>query len=350
MATDRLVLISDVHVDYWEQDLPNDHVAKRRRFLQFFDWLIEESGAKRLVINGDLVDIPQQDGGPILPRYEDIAGKLREVVRAGIKLGYVIGNHDSGLVGLEVALPSVQVDYPSMTVASGDRHILIEHGHLQDPWLWDYVRTLARAMLDPTPGPTPPTFLQAARSRVEEPSASELSLRLHALWQARGDELDPRSDDASALIAAVQQDLQEDYSEVTDQTKDRAMLKRRREADKALAAVGVAPGGAFGVTALRGLPTRDLLERLVQTLYSGPHWRRVAKERAAEVTKRQPKRPITGVIMGHTHFPDEWPWRYQRRACHYINAGSWRGESADIVVIEDGKMRLLRRKWQDPWP
>ena len=54
-----------VHVAYWEEDLPGAYQAKREKLLEFFDWVIEGSRARRLVINGDLVDIPQK--GP--PAY-----------------------------------------------------------------------------------------------------------------------------------------------------------------------------------------------------------------------------------------------------------------------------------------
>jgi len=83
--------------------------------------------------------------------------------------------------------------------------------------------------------------------------------------------------------------------------------------------------------------------------YSGPHWRKVAKERAAAVSKESGQQ-ITGVVMGHTHWPDEFRWTSDGREHHYVNAGSWRHESADIVVIEKGVMQLHRCRWDEDWP
>lgn len=354
MKSERLLLISDVHVDAWPADLPNAHQQKRKKLLDFFDWVVDGSGAGRLVINGDLIDVPQQDRGPILPRYMEVAAKLQKVVAAGIKFGYVIGNHDSGLVGLDIALnnPPVQVEYPYLVVKSGGRNIVVEHGHLQDPWLWDYVRTLASQMLAKRPGPSSPVFLRATAAAAAAPAApgpAEASLQLHRLWQTRGEKLDPRSPEAAALVAAVQKDLQEDYRDVTDSRADRAMIGKRARLRGRLGTAGPRTRGATALTVAPKALTSRTIEQAVQALYSGPHWRKVAKERAATVSKESGQQ-VTGVVMGHTHWPDELKWTENGREYHYINAGSWRHESADIVVIEKGVMRLYQRKWDEDWP
>ncbi len=351
MTSERLILISDVHVDAWPTDLPNAHKQKRQKLLEFFDWVVGGSGAGRLVINGDLIDVPQQDRGPILPRYLDLAAKLQQVVAAGIKLGCVIGNHDSGLVGLDIALsnPPVQVEYPYLVVESGGRNIVVEHGHLQDPWLWDYVRQLASQMMSRRPGPSSPVFLKAMGAGAPAaPGPAETSLQLHRLWQAGHEGLDPKSPEAALLMAAARKDLAEDYTGVTDASADRAMIARR---EKLRGRLGAAPK-TRGATALTVAPkalTSRSVEEAVQALYSGPHWRKVAKERVATVSKESGKL-VTGVVMGHTHWPDELKWTENGREYHYINAGSWRHESADIVVIEKGVMRLYKRKWDEDWP
>ncbi len=392
MDPDRLVVVSDLHVDFIERDLPDAAQAKREKVLEFFDWLIERSGAQRLVINGDLVDIPQKDGGPLLPRYQDIAGKLRHVLAAGIKLGYVIGNHDAGLLGLDIALeePPLRIHYPYIVVGSARTSILVEHGHLQDPWLWDYVCAHAASMLahdaslPPTPfwyepqaalGPLaapsggPPGAAVAALTdrdglaRPEAPAvprmppAEALPVQLLALWQTGGAEVDPESPGAADLLDAGHGDLEDGYADVTDPAADETLLNRRAELREQLALSGVEglatlgplPTGAYALSSDRGRNVAEFLPPLVQALYSGPHWRRAAKHRLAELAP-QCSVPITGVIMGHTHYPDEHQWMHAQQQCHYVNSGSWRGESADIVVVANGQMRLFRRDWRDDWP
>ncbi len=357
MATDRLVLISDVHVDYWEQDLPDNHAAKRQRFLEFFDWLVEGSGARRLVINGDLVDLPQKDGKPSLPRYSDVVAKLREVLDAGIEVAYVVGNHDSGLVGLDVALdePPIRIDYPYIRVASGGKTFLVEHGHLHDPWLWDYVRTLGSAMLARHPREPGVVFLtQPVEGDADLPKPEEFSAKLPQMWQMHRDEIGPDTPGIEALVEAVERDLEEDYAAVTDPDEDAAMLERRERLRDTLAAATTVPFGTrpLGTMSLAGRPwhlDKQLVEQLVQHLYSGPHWRKAARQRARQVGEKLDK-PIHGVIMGHTHYPDERRLKVGGRRCQYVNSGSWRRESADILVIEAGQLTLHARDWRDDWP
>jgi len=353
MPEDRLILVSDVHVDEWPADLPNAYQQKRQRLLDFLDWVAESSGAQRFLINGDLLDVPQQDRQAILPRYLDLAGKFRKIVASGIKFGYVIGNHDSGLVGLDIALddPPVRVDYPYLKVQSGARTLIVEHGHLQDPWLWDYVRQLAAQMLVNSPGPNHPNFLRLASPTASPgmPTLADTQLQLNGLWQARAEDLDPGSAEAHALVAALRKDLTENYGDVLDPQKDRTMMEKRAGLLQLLSTGGA---DAWGMTPTFALNTSDIgqrFEELVQAYYSGPHWRQVAQSRAAEVSQTLAK-PVTGVILGHTHWPDEFKWTRDGQECHYVNSGSWRHDSADIVVVENGEMTLYRRRWDQEWP
>ena len=353
MAEERLVLVSDVHLDQWEKDLPAEHAAKRARLLEFFDWLVTGSGAGRLLIAGDLIDVPQRDGGAILPRYDDVAAKLAQVMAAGIKVGYVTGNHDSGLVGLSVELddPPLRIRYPSMVVRSGGRLIWVEHGHLHDPLLLEYVRTLGMAMFAPRTAPVGPFFLRPPGvAGGTSGTAAEPPVTVAGLWQRNAVEEFMHEPDVADRIAAVAQtDLAEDYGDVLDAGERELRAAQRQRLAGALGEALPAGVGSFGLTGFQPPSVREVLEELVQAVYSGPHWRRAAKRRLAEVSWQQDE-PVTGAVMGHTHWPDELRWREDGAQRHYINAGSWRRESADIVVIDDGEMTLHRRTWQEPWP
>jgi len=149
------------------------------------------------------------------------------------------------------------------------------------------------------------------------------------------------------LVEAVQLDLLEDYDDVTDPERDAEMLAARAELLRELPAWSWS--ASFGVAARRGIGLGEMVERLVQMYYSGPHWRRAAKVRARQVSQEFGK-PVTAVIMGHTHWPDEFSWTEAGADCCYVNSGSWRRQAADIVVIEDGTVRLFKRDWRDEWP
>lgn len=346
MAVDRAVLISDVHIDEWEGDLPEQYGQKRQAFLDFLAWVAEggrQGQVGRLVIGGDIFDAPQRDDVALLPRYEDVLEALRAVLAAGVKLAYVVGNHDSGLLGLSLALadPPVTVDYPCILMKSAGKTVAVEHGHLYDPWLWDYVRHLAEAMWEGDEAPGEPVALgprapgvvprtardAAATGGTTGPAPLDLQRLLRATRQER---LAPAGS-LERLAGCVARELAVDYHDVLDATADSATIAN--------------------LEAVRGrLDGAPPLEQLFRAYYSGPHWRRAAKSRVAEL-QQQLSAPVAGIVMGHTHWPDAYDWTDDAGAAHqYVNSGTWRHDSADVVIIEGGALRLVHRKWTDPLP
>jgi UDP-2,3-diacylglucosamine pyrophosphatase LpxH len=353
MATGPLVLVSDIHVDEWHRDLPPDAVEqKRARLLDFFDWLVDASGSRRLVIAGDLVDLPQSDGEAVLPRFWDIATKLKKVLDAGIELTYVVGNHDCGIVGLDVLLdtPPLRIDYPYILAESGGKTFLIEHGHLHDPWLWDYERTLLSAMANRTlarPGP----FALTAADAGEAPAFEDLTEQLGQVWHIHREDLRPEMPHLDVLLSAVAADLETDYSDLMDDTD--ADMRASRQAAAAdirkLSAAGAVVPHPFGLRAPSADDAKELLVSVARALYVGPRWRKAAGTRAAEM-ERVHGTQIEGVVMGHTHYVDRYEVSVEGRPVQYVNSGTWRGESADIVLLEEGRLTLHQRKWEDAWP
>ncbi len=337
MSDGPTVLISDVHMDAWEKDLGAEGArAKRQRFGEFFTWVADSAEITRLVIGGDLLDVPQKTGHPLLPTYADVLEGLATVAKAGKAICYVIGNHDSGIVGLSIDTddPPVRIGYPSVRVRSGDKTFLVEHGHLYDPWLWEYVRYTAELVLRRAPAGGGVLGLAGGAEGGSPADAEELRAQTLRAWQSDRGERAERDEAAASLASAIEREL-DDYED--------------REAVAALLAGARGPAleGAFGVAPAAAGP--GLLEQLVAVLYAGPHWRRVAAERIGEL-RRDPATSVDGVVMGHTHNPEERLVRVEGADYPYINSGSWRHDAADIVWIDGGTMKLHRRTWDDDWP
>ncbi len=357
MDSARAVLISDVHIDQWEADLGGLGPAaeKRRAFLEFLEWVGGESHAKRLVILGDLVDVPPRRGS-LLPEYSDVARKLKELVDRGVELHYVVGNHDSGILGLQVAMsaPVIHVDYPCRRLESGGKTFLLEHGHLYDPCLIEYVRYHAALMLRrDSADPGPPLVPKTGEGSVREPKAvlpPEFATGLLGLWQVDRAQDGTDAAHATALVAAVETLLRE-----SEEDPDPELVGVADVTDSIAAVKGALPD--LSAAALRagppGLPSwsdvRDAAEALVRFVYSGPHWKRVAKRRVRDL-ETDPATRVDGVIMGHTHYPGTMAWQESGRQCQYVNSGSWRNDAADMVLIESGELILYERLWTDPPP
>ena len=131
MPCERVLLVSDVHLDEWKDDLPGDYQEKHQAFLSFLGWVAQMGTAGkigRFVIAGDLIDVPQNDRSPLLPTYDDVFEGIKTILAAGVKFGYVIGNHDSGMVGLslDLAHPEICVGYPYILVKSADAEFVVE--------------------------------------------------------------------------------------------------------------------------------------------------------------------------------------------------------------------------------
>jgi len=171
------------------------------------------------------------------------------------------------------------------------------------------------------------------------------------LWQNSIPDVASQPHAQDALRESILRELKDDYRDVLDNEKefDRGMIERREALRKDLAGFA-APGDGFSLAPRISFKPREAIERAVQVLYSGPHWRRAARNRIEEIFQEK-QIDITNVTMGHTHWADEYDFRNsQGHDCRYVNSGSWRREAADFVVIEDGRMTLHRRKWTDPLP
>jgi UDP-2,3-diacylglucosamine pyrophosphatase LpxH len=135
VTEDHLMVISDLH-------LGNPNSTARARVTGFLDHVLE-TGAS-LCINGDGFDLAQTSFPRLAGDSIPIMGRLRRLTEQGLRVYYVVGNHDmvlehflSDLVFTELA--------PFLNVRCGDSLIRVEHGHLYDPWYARSPRTYTAA-------------------------------------------------------------------------------------------------------------------------------------------------------------------------------------------------------------
>lgn len=119
----RLLVVSDLHVG-------NPYSEAGRALGAFFDYATRER--YNVCINGDGFEILQASLSTIANDSVDVMNRIRAHLNSGLKVYYVVGNHDivlehflSSWIGLEIT--------PFLNVTSADVRIRIEHGHLYDP-------------------------------------------------------------------------------------------------------------------------------------------------------------------------------------------------------------------------
>ncbi len=145
---DKIVVISDLHLGI--DDNYSEMMQNRPLLIEFLKRLQSTTDVRELVIAGDFLDewfLPVY-----YPRYTDerkfykdviannqsVIDELNKVIASGIKLVYVIGNHDMTLEAdvLQEAIPKIVQARDAEGLGAyytGDRNeIAIEHGHRYD--------------------------------------------------------------------------------------------------------------------------------------------------------------------------------------------------------------------------
>lgn len=191
----------------------------------------------------------------------------------------------------------------------------------------------------------------AAPVQYPSEAARDSAFQIDQLWQTSLREADPSHEMLVGLREALLKDLDEDYSDVVDQTTDPRLVEARDRLRSRLRD----PSAVRGVPSLAATAAAPdcgglSIESLVQACYSGPHWRRAARHRLAELAA-EPGRPLAGIIMGHTHYADQFTWQDDAgQPQWYVNSGSWRHDSADLVVVEGSTVQGFKRNWKGPLP
>lgn len=164
-ARDKIIVLSDIHLGF--EDAYAEIHENRTFLLEFLQRIARTSDVREVVLNGDILDewyLPlsfvETDRAAFyrenLENNKDVIAAFKKVMDAGIKLVYVIGNHDMSVEEKSVveAIPGMKVcsDLPGVGLyRTGDRNeIVIEHGHRYD--VFSAPDTISNAHL--TNGPT----------------------------------------------------------------------------------------------------------------------------------------------------------------------------------------------------
>lgn len=130
----KTIVISDLHLDRWTQE-------RRAAFHQFLDHVIPNCG--ELIVLGDSLDFPALPGKAVWPDHRDLIDRIFSVSKKGVDLTCVIGNHDIGLRGIEIADRKFRLTYidskAPLLRAFGDTSVYLEHGHDYDPLFKDHI-------------------------------------------------------------------------------------------------------------------------------------------------------------------------------------------------------------------
>ena len=120
----RMVVVSDLHLGS-----PASRAAGH--FPAFLDALPRD-GETALCINGDGFDLLQSSATALATRGFPVLRQLQELAAEGVRVYYVLGNHDIALEHVLFDLPFVVA--PFLNLRSGGRLIRIEHGHVHEPF------------------------------------------------------------------------------------------------------------------------------------------------------------------------------------------------------------------------
>ncbi|MDD4080568.1 MAG: metallophosphoesterase [Eubacteriales bacterium] len=145
---DKIVVISDIHLGI--DDRYGETLENLPLLVGFLKRLQSTEDVRELVIAGDFLDewyLPvyyprytdqRQFYKDIIANNQDVIGELNNVIDSGIRLVYVIGNHDITLEAgiLQEAIPGIVQANDAKGLGAyytGDREeIVIEHGHRYD--------------------------------------------------------------------------------------------------------------------------------------------------------------------------------------------------------------------------
>ena len=347
MQEGRLIAISDVHLDTWREGDPDSYPDKSRAFLDFLTWVREGSGAEHFAIVGDLFDVPQTDHSPILPRYRDVLLHLWALIQSGIRLHWVVGNHDAGLVGLDVAMPHppLELVYPGVAVDCGGLQVRLEHGHLMDAWLWAYLQYKTSRVEAVPPDRAMAPFTKGCQVHTPPlPAMTFIYDTIYDAMQWRPIEVGFTTAEKLLGLWVMSQHLDDAFADVSDDgelpNQHEAILS---ELDRA------------GVSVERLKAGRDVPESLAELFwpvgeryYSTLPWRRAAQCRMR--TLRAEAEGVSALIMGHIHHADEFRWEQDGTPCVYANCGTWSTTQGSFVCVDGDGVKAYRRKWGDPLP
>ena len=348
MQEGKLIAISDVHIDNWRENSPETFDEKRRAFLEFLRWVREGSECEHFAIVGDLLDIPRPHHEPILPAFQDIAIMLMSLVQAGIKVHYLIGNHDAGWVGIDVdmAHPPFHIGYPGTKVRCGDMEVWLEHGHLMDAWLWEYVQRKTSALEHVSADVAMAHFARCPGREVHStPPTASIHDTVYTALQWRPHPSGFTYPEKRRGLQIMSQHLDDTFADVADGGETPT---KHEEIMAYLGGRGLTVADLQGETELTA-EADDLFMSVGSRYYSALPWRRAAKCKMNEVRTRHGPQ-VRGFIMGHIHCADHYSWQEGETRLTYANCGTWSADGGPYVSVDDCQIISHPRLWSDPLP
>lgn len=290
MEKDKTVVISDLHIDTWSRDNKISGKTKFAHFIDFLNWI--KPFTARLIINGDLVDAPPPKGHDIFPTYHNIFQSLINLTKS-MEVYYFIGNHDIGLWGLKVKdfnkLNIAYVSYPRLYIKFEDNsYVYVEHGHTYDPVLSLYIYEAVKS-INPRGG---------ILNRIKN-----IFNRLRGKKESK-DSIFDRESDITALNRVV------------------VRASQRRD----LAGNKTQPNGVYNWQDYwQNVETWlwKKLTPLINTYYKPFNWKEAADDIFEKYAEDYQNVELKGIILGHTHQPDEHVIDAGRKKGFYLNSGDW---------------------------
>jgi UDP-2,3-diacylglucosamine pyrophosphatase LpxH len=351
----------------------------------------ERRSSWRLVILGDLVDLPDASGPPaeavaeltrIAEGHPRLFGAVGEFLAAGLQVEVVAGNHDIALLRRTVRERFEDL-VPAGAGSSGARGSLTFH-----PWIFHVPGVLyAEHGSQYHDINTVPALLGLQGTEDPQPSGqpliAELERYLRGLrgWRARASR-------AAALLGAGQESLRF-VGALARQAfaLSGPELARQRETYHALtlrqyaAEVGIAHHALVGIDELTAVPAWSIGGRLARTWVvgpsaraargllpgrgrrQGPHWQ--PADRAAYLRSAWPAvhrilcaagQAVPFYVFGHTHHPEELA--LADGTARYLNAGTWASTTRSAppaagtfveITGEPGAIRPVAKllRWND---
>lgn len=322
----RNIIVSDLHVDYWDDRLygPTERSKpKLQHWFDFLDWC-EAKEVDELIINGDITDAPPYRGNAsFTSEIECQAISHLASYASRRKVTYVFGNHDIGISGIRCManptlplLTNLNLVYPDYVFPVADSTFLVQHGHLYDPFLALYIKDL-----------TTRTYIQS-------------KFQAFTWIQQRRDPTNGESLGAPGVLSPAKLDLAATGNNLYHAIQlDYAVAPPSPAQEKA--ARRWIKGLARGVISKIGEAGKELI------------WWQAAKHIIGEYLEQCATASATiYCIMGHTHLPDTAEDKVVGRNWRYFNSGTWTGAGAEhedrkqatyLDVREDGRL------WVQDW-
>ena len=366
-SRNKIVVVSDLH--FGVDDKFAENVQNRPRFVEFLQRLQKTKDVRELVIDGDFVDewfLPL-DYGPVqdfsqfflkvVKNNQSVFDELNKTMASGIKVVYVIGNHDMNLPSgfLSKVMPGLVEIHDTKGMGryiTGDRNeIVIEHSHRYDPYSApDMLTNKELCNSEDTMYPPGYFYARMGTSWVVE-NRPKISKNYPVLSKV------PQATDTDQMNAYI-------YAKTLENLFKR-ITEKSNFTDKVFKVATCGFKGSYSLQDMYPVEQPDgtisapVLFRNFQRTWDERQkindvWVKIPfqkaganagsaqyySECATEQYLKRTTKPFDVVVFGHTHMPD-----YQSQGTKvYVNSGTWVDHNSDFpaatrtfVVVETNR-------------